>query len=99
MHFYAPSKEELEDEVRKEGSFKVEMVEMFEMEKDSGSYPSYGMAVAKTVRSIQESMIAHHFGEAILDKLFDHYGRLVDQELAKHHDIKSITTVLVLTKL
>ncbi|KAI3461936.1 hypothetical protein Pfo_018599 [Paulownia fortunei] len=98
VHFYAPSKEELEDEVRKEGSFKVELVEMFEMEKDAGNYPSYGMAVAKTVRSIQESMIAHHFGKAILDKLFDHYGRLVDQELAKA-DIKSITTVLVLTKL
>ncbi|KAK6118456.1 hypothetical protein DH2020_047873 [Rehmannia glutinosa] len=98
VHFYAPSKEELEDEVRKEGSFKVEKVEMFEMEKDAGNYPSYGMAVAKTVRSIQESMIAHHFGEAILDKVFDIYGRLVDQELAKD-DIKSITTLLVLTKL
>lgn len=90
---------------------------MFEMDKDiidaSGNsnnniYPSYGVAVAKTVRSIQESMIASHFGESIdLDKLFDLYGRLVDQELAKHEDdddddehmIRSITTVLVLTKL
>ncbi|KAL3844728.1 hypothetical protein ACJIZ3_002131 [Penstemon smallii] len=98
VHFYAPSKEELEEEVRKEGSFKVEQFEMFEIEKDSGNCSSYGTAVAKTVRSIQESMVAHHFGEAILDKLFDQYGKLVDEELAKE-DIKSITMVLVLTKL
>ncbi|KAL6558950.1 hypothetical protein OROMI_019300 [Orobanche minor] len=98
VHFYAPSKEELEEEVRKEGSFKVERVEMFEMEKDGGDCPSYGVAVARAVRSIQESMIAHHFGEGILDKLFHNYGELVDQELAKH-DIKSITTLLRLVKL
>ncbi|PIN16622.1 Salicylate carboxymethyltransferase [Handroanthus impetiginosus] len=97
VHFYAPSKKELEEEIRKEGSFKVELVETFEMDKDAGNYPSYGMAVAKTVRSIQESMLAHHFGEAILDKLFHHYATLVDRELAKC-DIKSITTVLVLAK-
>ncbi|KAI3450979.1 hypothetical protein Pfo_007644 [Paulownia fortunei] len=98
VHFYAPSKEELEDEVRKEGSFKMELIEKFEMDKDGGNCSSYGMAVAKTVRSIQESMIAHHFGEAILDKLFHQYGRLVDQEMAKE-DIRSISIVVVLTKL
>ncbi|KAG8373222.1 hypothetical protein BUALT_Bualt11G0001200 [Buddleja alternifolia] len=98
VHFYAPSREELEDEVRKEGSFKVELVDMFETDKDAGNFPSYGVAVAKTVRSIQESMLAHHFGEAILDKLFDHYGRLVDQELEKQ-DVNSITTLLVLARL
>ncbi|KAL6555037.1 hypothetical protein OROGR_006295 [Orobanche gracilis] len=62
VHFYAPSKEELEEEVIKEGSFKVEQVEMFKMEKDGGDCPSYGVAVARAVRSVQESMIAHHFG-------------------------------------
>ncbi|GFP83636.1 salicylate carboxymethyltransferase [Phtheirospermum japonicum] len=100
VHFYAPSKEELEDEVRKEGSFKVEQIEMFEIDQDGGDNPSYGMAVARTVRSIQESMIAHHFGlgDAIMDKLFHNYGRLLDQELAKD-DIKSINTLLILTKL
>ncbi|KAL6554785.1 hypothetical protein OROGR_006043 [Orobanche gracilis] len=97
VHSYAPSKEELE-EVIKEGSFKVEQVEMFKMEKDGGDCPSYGVAVARAVRSVQESMIAHHFGEGILDKLFHNYGKLVDQELAKR-DIDSITTFLRLTKL
>ncbi|KAL0332918.1 UNVERIFIED_CONTAM: Salicylate carboxymethyltransferase [Sesamum calycinum] len=85
MNFYAPSKEELEEEVRKEGSFKVEMIEKFEQGIDIGSggnrYSSYGQAVAKTVRSIQESMIAHHFGEGVLDKLFHQYAGLADREM------------------
>lgn len=98
VHFYAPTKEELEDEVRKEGSFKIEVIEKFEIDKDAGNCSSYGMAVAKTVRSIQEPMIAHHFGQEILDKLFELYGILVDREMAKE-DIRSITIVLVLTKL
>lgn len=99
VHFYAPSKEELEDEIRKEGSFKLDRFEMFEIEKDTGnSTTSYGRAVAMTVRSIQESMISHHFGEAILDNLFEEYGRLVDEEMAKE-DIRSISFVLVLQKL
>lgn len=101
MNFYAPSKEELEDEVRKEGSFKIEVIEKFEADKVvGGNYTSlsYGVAVAKAVRSIQEPMIVHHFGEDILDNLFQLYGKLVDQELRKD-DISSITIALVLTKL
>ncbi|KAL8034050.1 hypothetical protein ABFX02_12G001800 [Erythranthe guttata] len=101
VHFYAPSKEELEAEVRKEGSFKLDVLEMFENENENDIINmSYGTAVAKTVRSIQESMLANHFGDSILDKLFQHYATLLDQELAAANDhINSITTVLVLTKL
>ncbi|KAL0344261.1 UNVERIFIED_CONTAM: Jasmonate O-methyltransferase [Sesamum angustifolium] len=102
MNFYAPSKEELEEEVRKEGSFKVEMIEKFEQGIDIGSggnrYSSYGQAVAKTVRSIQESMIAHHFGEGVLDKLFHQYAGVADREMAKH-GLGSTHIVLLLTRL
>ncbi|XP_057806856.1 probable methyltransferase TCM_000336 [Salvia miltiorrhiza] len=96
VHFYAPSKAELEDEVRKEGSFKTEMVEMVEMRDEDVS----GSAVAKAVRSIQESMLAHHFGfgEPIFDKLFHHYALLIDREFAQRH-VKSTTALLLLTKL
>ncbi|KAL8532106.1 hypothetical protein ACS0TY_008645 [Phlomoides rotata] len=100
VNFYAPSKEELEDEVRKEGSFKIEVIEKFEADKVvGGNYSlSYGVALAKAVRSIQEPMIERHFGQHILDRLFQLYGKLVDQELGKE-DISSITIALVLTKL
>ncbi|KAJ1400895.1 SAM dependent carboxyl methyltransferase [Sesbania bispinosa] len=98
VHFYAPSKEEIEDEVRKEGSLKLERLEMFDIDKNEQSRESYGTEVAMAVRAIQESMISNHFGERILDSLFENYARLVDEEMAKD-DIKPITYVLVLRKI
>jgi hypothetical protein len=98
VHFYAPSREEIEDEVTKEGSLKLERLEMFEIDKKEQGRESYGTEVAKAVRAIQESMISNHFGEKILDNLFENYAMLVDEEIAKE-DIKPITFVLVLRKI
>ncbi|XP_076952959.1 putative methyltransferase TCM_000336 [Bidens hawaiensis] len=97
-HFYAPSRNELEDEVKKEGSFKMKQFEMFEIERYSGPYISHGTAVARTIRAIQESMISQHFGEDILDKLFEDYGKLIDKEMGVE-DIKPISFIVVLKKL
>ncbi|KAL0891602.1 hypothetical protein Bca101_015585 [Brassica carinata] len=99
MHFYAPSAAEIESEVIKEGSFELEKLEMLEVDKEKGEGDgiSYGKAAAKTVRAVQESMLSLHFGEEILDKLFDTYGRMVDEELAKE-DIRPITFVVVLRR-
>ncbi|XP_076954481.1 putative methyltransferase TCM_000336 [Bidens hawaiensis] len=97
-HFYAPSRNELEDEVKKEGSFKMEQFEMFEIECYSGPYMSHGTAMAKTIRAIKESMISQHFGEDILDKLFEDYGKLIDKEMGVE-DIKPISFIVVLKKL
>ncbi|KAL4568977.1 hypothetical protein LXL04_024603 [Taraxacum kok-saghyz] len=97
-HFYAASREELEEEVKKDGSFEIELLEMFEIERNSGGYMSHGTAVARTVRAIQESMISHHFGEEILDNLFETYGKLIDEEMGIE-DIKPISFIIVLRKL
>ncbi|CAF2032567.1 unnamed protein product [Brassica oleracea var. botrytis] len=99
MHFYAPSAAEIEDEVNKEGSFELVKLEMLEVDKEKGNEDgiSYGKAAAKTVRAVQESMLSLHFGEEILDKLFDTYGRMVGEELAKE-DIRPITFVVVLRR-
>ncbi|PON99598.1 SAM dependent carboxyl methyltransferase [Trema orientale] len=96
VHFYAPSKDEIEEEVKREGSFKLDRLEMFEIERNSNK--SHGASVAMAVRAIQESMISQHFGEGILDSLFDIYGTLIDEEMAKE-EIKPITSVVVLRKL
>lgn len=81
----------------REGSFELDRVEMFELEKEGVEGMSYGTQVARTVRAIQESMISLHFGEGILDTLFENYGRLVDEEMAKE-DLRPITFLLVLRK-
>lgn len=101
VHFYAPSEDEIEDEVRKEGSFELERVEMFEIERDHNAMgcESYGAAIAMTVRAIQESMIRHHFGDGInVDNLFEYYRKMVDEEMAKE-EIQPITFAIVLRKL
>lgn len=99
VHFYAPCKDEIEDEVRREGSFEMDRFEMFEIGRDDEQdSPSYGAAVAMTVRAIQESMISHHFGGELLDSLFDNYRKIVEEEVAKE-EIRPITFVLVLKKL
>jgi len=98
VHFYAPSREEIEDEVMKAGSLKLERLEMFDIDKKEQGRESYGTDVAKAVRAIQESMISNHFGEKILDSLFENYAMLVDEEIA-NEDINPITFVLVLRKI
>ncbi|MBA0570106.1 hypothetical protein Golob_003792 [Gossypium lobatum] len=99
VHFYAASRNEIEEEVRREGSFELERVEMFEIEREVQRGESYGTAVAMTVRAIQESMLYNHFGNGInLDALFNNYGKMIDQEMAKQ-EIKPITFLLVLKKL
>ncbi|KAM6564626.1 hypothetical protein CsatB_024624 [Cannabis sativa] len=100
VHFYAPSKDEIEEEVRREGSFELTLLDMFEIEKNSNNYNemSQGRTIAMTVRAIQESMITQHFGEHILDTLFEIYANMIDQEIAKQ-DIRPITFLAVLKKL
>lgn len=95
VHYYEPSKKEIEDVVIKQGSFKLDRLEMLEKEV---ILTSSGMAIAKTVRAVQESMLSYHFGEAILDDLFDEYGRLLEIEMAKE-GIRVIYIALVLRKL
>ncbi|CAF2244337.1 unnamed protein product [Brassica napus] len=98
-HFYAPSAAEIEGEVNKEGSFELEKLEMIEVANKWGKEDgiSAGLVFAKTVRASQGSMLAQHFGEKILDKMFDTYARLIDEELAKE-DIRPITFVVVLKR-
>ncbi|XP_028760359.1 jasmonate O-methyltransferase-like [Neltuma alba] len=98
VHFYAASREEIEEQVRKEGSFELERIETSEIDRKEQVQGSYGTVVAKTVRAIQESMISNHFGEGILDALFEEYATLVDEEMVKQ-DIKPINFVVVLKKL
>lgn len=98
VHFYAASKDEIKDEVRREGSFVMERLEAFEMDKEVDGGRSYGAAVAMAVRAIQESMISHHFGEGVVGSVFEHYGRVVDEEMAVE-DIRPVSFVIALTKL
>ena len=73
---------------------------MYQPEKKCNG-TSYGFAVAMTVRAAQEVMLRHHFGlevDGVLDTLFEIYGNMVDEEMAKE-EIEPFTFLLVLRKL
>ncbi|CAI0465138.1 unnamed protein product [Linum tenue] len=78
----------------------LERFETFGMEvKFDEAKESFGREVARTVRSVQESMLGHHFGEGLsLDSLFDIFARLVDEEMAIQ-EIQPANFILVLRKL
>ncbi|KAK9283742.1 hypothetical protein L1049_011992 [Liquidambar formosana] len=96
--YYIPSQEEIQDIVEREGSFATEKMEMLELavgaeeEKDMWAR---GEKIAKRIRSFTESIIAHQFGEEIMDKLYGELTRIVVDDLAKESR-KGIAIVVVL---
>ncbi|KAL1562137.1 gibberellin A4 carboxyl methyltransferase [Salvia divinorum] len=95
VHFYEPCKQEIQDIVTKEGSFELERFEFVETEIDLSFS---GAVMAKAVRAVQQSMMSHHFGEGIMDDLFDEYGKLLDKEMDTKN-FKVIHIAVVLRKL
>ncbi|KAJ9674770.1 hypothetical protein PVL29_023979 [Vitis rotundifolia] len=94
--YYAPSPEEVKFGIYKEGSFILDRLEMFEIDWDGGdgdgdnydatptsSTLSNGARVAKTIRAVVESMLESHFGGDVMDGLFQRYGEMVGNHLAK----------------
>ncbi|CAK7346332.1 unnamed protein product [Dovyalis caffra] len=89
--YYAPSVEEMNLEIEKEGSFSVSRLEAFEIDWDGGvdvvcptmATQSRGQRVAKTIRAVVESMLESHFGKEIMDELFKRYGEMVEDYLSK----------------
>ncbi|KAJ9560036.1 hypothetical protein OSB04_005196 [Centaurea solstitialis] len=90
--FYTPSLEEVQHQVKKEGSFVVECVDTVEMEWDVGDLgglkESSGTRLAKTFRAVLEPMLGIHFHlEAeMMDELFRRYAKLIDASCSKKQD-------------
>lgn len=76
----------------------MDCFEIYEIDKVVDGGASYGTLAAKTVKAVQGPMICQHFGEGVLDSVFENYGRLVDEEMAIE-EIRPIYFVFVLRKL
>ncbi|GFP92531.1 jasmonate o-methyltransferase [Phtheirospermum japonicum] len=106
--YYAPSVEEVQNVIQKEGSFLINHIEAFEIQWDGGNACdkrdsdgleklTRGKRVAKIVRAVIESMIESHFGKGIIDELFARYGQLVDDYFSKV-EAKHINLVISVTR-
>ncbi|XP_041018577.1 probable jasmonic acid carboxyl methyltransferase 2 [Juglans microcarpa x Juglans regia] len=100
--YYAPCPEEIKLEIKKEGSFVLNRLEVFEIDWDGGAVEapntvSIGRRVAKLVRAVIESTLESQFGSDIMDYLFHRYEKILDNHLSKTRS-KYINLVVSVTK-
>ncbi|KAL0432096.1 UNVERIFIED_CONTAM: Salicylate carboxymethyltransferase [Sesamum radiatum] len=105
---YTPSLSDVKTEVEKEGSFSINNLEASEITwascGDSGIYsPEYsekgddGYNVAKCMRSVAEPLLVEHFGELVIDQLFEIYRNILSDRMSKE-DTKFINVTVSMTR-
>ncbi|EEC80306.1 hypothetical protein OsI_22344 [Oryza sativa Indica Group] len=91
---YGPSIDEVKTVITRNKLFCIDHIELFESNWDpyddlehDGMHisPHRGMNVAKCIRAVSEPLLASHFGEYILDKLFQRFAQIVERHLAKEN--------------
>lgn len=103
LPFYWPSVDEVEEVIKRSELFDINQMEPFESNWDPHDNldgdlvldrVQSGVNVAKCMRAVVESLVAHHFGSYIVDDLFEIYA----QNVAKHlQNVKTKYHVSVLS--
>ncbi|KAL0434368.1 UNVERIFIED_CONTAM: Salicylate carboxymethyltransferase [Sesamum latifolium] len=106
---YTPSLSEVKTEVEKEGSFTINRLQVSEIEwaacgGNGLCSPEYsrngvddGYNVAKCMRSVAEPLLVEHFGELIIDQLFENYRNILSDRMSKE-DTKFINVTVSMTR-
>lgn len=102
MPFYDPNEQELKEVIRNEGSFEINDLEThgFDLghsncdDEEEDEYEA-GHNEANCIRAVSEPMLVAHFGEDIIDILFDKYAHHVTQ----HSNCMNKTTVTLVVSL
>ncbi|XP_047253587.1 benzoate carboxyl methyltransferase-like [Capsicum annuum] len=104
MPSYTTYEEDIKKIIQMEGSFNLERLETFEsdmvaIEKPNGKhFEDSAKLVVKTIRAVTEVMLASHFGNSIIDYLFDIYIMHVTEYLSMGNTIKFCNISLCLQK-
>lgn len=72
MPIYVASPGEIRKIIEENGCFSIERTELTRTRSMEGQLPS-GEALTLNIRSGMESLINNHFGNHIIDQLFEHY--------------------------
>lgn len=74
---YYPSSEEVRSIIEEHGSFRLDSLETFDVIWDHGDdrVITSGKSMSDTMRAVSEPMLASHFGDEIIDTLFDKYEK------------------------
>ncbi|KAF7100514.1 hypothetical protein CFC21_102020 [Triticum aestivum] len=99
LPFYGPSLTEVKMVIKQSGLFDINHVELFESNWDPHDNSESnevrdplrsGMNVSKSLRAVMEPLFTSHFGESMLDKLFDKFTYNVAEHLAREKTKYSI---------
>ncbi|PIA36696.1 hypothetical protein AQUCO_03300127v1 [Aquilegia coerulea] len=104
LPLYSPCLEEVKAVIEEQGSFHLNLLEAFDAEGDTNydyekevEFDDFIKAVSRTVRAVTESMLVSHFGEEILEELFDKYAKYVGQYIGKEKN-KYVNLIMSMTK-
>ncbi|XP_022950796.1 salicylate carboxymethyltransferase-like [Cucurbita moschata] len=104
---YMPSLAEVEAEVLREGRFVIESLQISrinwnlstnELNGSSKESVKSGYNFAKCIRSVAEGLIVRHFGEEIIDTLFNRYAEIIADHMSKQN-IHNINFTASLTRI
>ncbi|KAL8092362.1 benzoate carboxyl methyltransferase-like [Apium graveolens] len=94
LPFYTPFTDELKTIIESESSFGIDKVETFEVKWDMRdqdeiikSKENSGKFIAKTTRAVMESLLAYHFGNTFMDKIFERFAKHATEHLSREKSI------------
>lgn len=104
---YTPSPAEVKREVEEEGSFTITYLHSSEINwtactssdiniNNNNNNKINGYNVAKCMRSVAEPLLVQHFGESIMDQLFERYRNIICDRMSKE-DNKFINVTVSMT--
>lgn len=73
MPNYFPSPSEVKLEVKNEGSFSIDELEVSEI--NWYNVPDMAESVVKSTRAIIEPLLISHFGEGVIKEIFEHFRK------------------------
>nr|UMB49614.1 salicylic acid methyltransferase [Nepeta cataria] len=79
---YTPSPAEVKEAVEEEGSFTISRLEASEI-RWAACGDGDGYSVARCMRSVAEPLVVEHFGESIVERLFDKYEDVLSDRMSK----------------
>lgn len=94
--YYSPCIEEIDAIVQTQACFTIDLIELIEMGKKEAGLKD-GKSAAMAVRAVQETLLVHHFGEDIVDRLFQVYADVLEQEVTQN-EAKVVCLLIVLTR-
>ena len=94
---YCMSPQEVEAAVERNGCFSIESIENLPAVKPPDNV-SKTQLFASHMRAAGEGLVKHHFGEEILDELFDLYQKKLEEQPSAVESGKSISFLVVLKR-